>query len=114
MKHTVSFKHAWDGVVWAFKTQPNFRVHTFIALIVIFTGLYCSISMFEWLIVIFTIMMGLVIEMINTAIESTNDAITRDIKPEIKIAKDVSAAAMLIYACGASIVGLLIFLPKLI
>ena len=57
--------------------------------------------------------MGLAIETINTAIEETTDAIDIKIREDIKIAKDVSAAAMLIYAIGATIIALMIFVPKI-
>jgi diacylglycerol kinase len=55
-----------------------------------------------------------VIETINTGLEQTTDAIDRKIREDIKIAKDVAAAAMLIYAIGASIIALIIFVPRII
>ena len=54
----------------------------------------------------------MVIETINTAIESTTDAIDTKIREDLRISKDVSAAAMLIYAIGATIIALMIFIPK--
>lgn len=59
------------------------------------------------------ITVGLVIETINTGLEQTTDAIDRKIREDIKIAKDVAAAAMLLYAVGAFIMATLIFLPKI-
>ena len=58
--------------------------------------------------------MGLVIETINTAIEEATDAIDTKIREDIKIAKDISAAAMLIYAIGAIVIALMIFIPKIL
>lgn len=113
-RHTISMRHAVDGILWAYKTQPNYRVHIFLTIIVICMGLFFNISAVEWLILVLTISMGLVVETINTAIESTSDAITRDWKEEIKIAKDVSAAAMLTHAVGATIIGCIIFIPKML
>lgn len=113
-KHTISMKHAVDGLLWAYKTQPNYRVHLIVAVIVILAGVFFNVNTVEWAILITTISMGLVIETINTAIESTSDAITREWKEEIKIAKDVSAAAMLTFAAGAIVVALIIFLPKML
>lgn len=72
------------------------------------------ISYFEWLIVVMTIFIGLVIELINTAIESVADLVTTEWRLSAKHAKDTAAAAMLVYAIGAVIIGLIIFLPKLI
>ena len=65
------------------------------------------------MIIFVLITVGLVIETVNTAFECTNDAITRQIRPEIKIAKDVAAAAMLIFAIGAAFIAFFIFFPKL-
>ena len=77
-------------------------------------GLWLKISYTEFLIIIFLITVGLVIETINTAIEEATDAIDTKIREDIRITKDVSAAAMLIYAIGATIIALMIFIPKLI
>lgn len=60
------------------------------------------------------ITVGLVIETINTGLEQTTDAIDRKIREDIKIAKDVSAAAMLLYAAGSFIIACIIFVPRLV
>jgi diacylglycerol kinase len=57
---------------------------------------------------------GLVIETVNTAIEETCDAIDTSIRPEIKLAKDTAAAAMLIFAIGAATLAGFIFIPHII
>ncbi len=113
-KHTISFGHAFEGLAWACRSQPNFKLHLIISFIAIALGRFFDISQSEWIAVIMTITMGLVIEMINTAIEATTDAIDLKIREDIKIAKDVSAGAMLVYAIGALIVASLIYLPKVI
>ncbi|MDO8741587.1 MAG: diacylglycerol kinase family protein [Candidatus Roizmanbacteria bacterium] len=113
-KHTISFKNAFNGLVWSLKTQPNYRIHLFLSLVAIGLGFLLKISYTEFLIIIFLITVGLVIETINTAIESTTDAIDTKIREDIRVSKDVSAAAMLIYAIGATIIALMIFVPKLI
>ena len=112
-KHTVSFKHAFDGLWWAVSTQPNFRVHLALSLIAVGLGFFFGISGVEWAIIIFTIVLGLTAELINTAIESMTDLITKEWRAEAKIAKDVSAGMMLTVAIGAVIVALVIFLPYL-
>lgn len=112
-KHTISFSNAFNGVRWAVKTQPNFSVHLFLSALAILAGFFFGISYFEWLIVIALIFLGLTIEMKNTSIEATLDAVDRTIREDIKIAKDVSAAAMLLFACGALVIALFIFLPKI-
>lgn len=113
-KHTISFKHAFDGIVWAFQTQPNFKIHVLISIVVCTFAYYFGFTIAEWLILILTISIGLVIEMLNTAIEATTDAIDLAFRPDIKIAKDVSAGAMLVYAISAVIIGILLFIPKLL
>jgi diacylglycerol kinase len=111
-KHTISFKNAFNGLIWSLKTQPNYRVHLSLSLLAIILGFLLKISYFEFLLIVFLITVGLVIETINTAIEEATDAIDTKIREDIKITKDVSAAAMLIYAIGATIIALMIFVPK--
>ncbi len=113
-RHTISFQNAYHGLSWAFSTQPNYIVHLFLSIVTILAGFYFQITETEWLFVILTITLGLVIEALNTAIEATTDAIDLKIRNDIKIAKDVSAAAMLLYSIGAVIIAAIIFLPKII
>lgn len=112
-KHTISFKNAYNGLVWSLRTQPNYRIHLFLSLISIIFGFFLKISYFEFLMIIFLITVGLVIETINTAIEEATDAIDTKIREDIRIAKDVSAGAMLIYAIGATVIAMIIFIPKI-
>jgi diacylglycerol kinase len=111
-KHTVSFKHALDGIVHTFKTQPNFRFHTIAAVSMILMGIYFEINYLEWLVLLFTFNMVFVAEMINTTVESMVDLITLEQRLDAKIAKDVSAGMVLISALLAVAIGLFIFLPK--
>lgn len=111
--HTISFKHAWDGLKHAVLTQPNFGIHLAVSTAAVLGGIFFRITVFEWLVILLTIAIGLVIELVNTAIESTVDLITTKRHPIAKIAKDTSAAAMLIYAVGAIVVASVIFLPKI-
>ncbi|MDO8487745.1 MAG: diacylglycerol kinase family protein [bacterium] len=112
-RHTISFMHALEGIGYAIRTQPNFVIHLLISLVVIAVGWWLQITGAEWLLVAVVIAFGLVIEMLNTSIEAVVDLVTDEIKPLAKIAKDCASGAMLVYALGASVVGLLIFLPKL-
>ncbi len=113
-KHTISFRHALEGLQWALQTQPNYRIHAIISILIIIAGLIFDISHIEWLIIIMTITMGLVVETLNTGLESATDAITKEWRQEIKIAKDVAAAAMLTFAIGATTIAALVFLPKIL
>lgn len=113
-KHTISFKHAFDGLVGAFSTQPNYRIHLFLSVLSITGGIIFHIQYAEFLTIGVLITLGFVIETVNTAIEETCDAIDEDIRPDIKIAKDTAAAAMLIFAIGSSALAGCIFIPRII
>lgn len=113
-KHHISFKTAIAGISWAVRTQPNFRVHLVLSMLALLGGWFFQVSTMEMLILIFTIVLGLSAEMVNTAIESMTDLITREYRAEAKIAKDVSAGMMLITAVGALVVAAVIFLPRIL
>lgn len=108
-KHTISFKNALAGLAWALRTQPNFRVHLVLSAIALGLSWYFRITRTEWAIIIFTIVLGLTAELINTAIESMTDLITKEWREEAKIAKDVSAGMMLTTAIGAVVVAIVVF-----
>lgn len=112
-KHTISFQNAFNGLYWAFSTQPNFKVHFFLAALAIFAGIYLKISFLEMTILVFTIALGLVVEMINTSIEAITDLITVKWSRQAKIAKDVAAGMMLLTAIGAVVVAVLILGPHI-
>lgn len=113
-RHTISFRHAWEGLIWAMVTQPNFRVHIVISIIVIVAGLTFKVLPQEWLVLLLCITIGICLELVNTAIEAATDLITTEHRHYAKIAKDTSAAAMLTFAVGASLIAFVIFVPKLI
>lgn len=110
-QHHISFKNAFAGLLWAVKTQPNFRVHLVLSTIAVSLGAYFHITREEFLVIIFTILLGLSGEMINTALESMTDLITKEWRQEAKIAKDVAAGMMLLIAMGAVVIAYSIFSP---
>ena len=107
-----SFKYPISGLRYAYKNEQNLEVDIGIAVLVVILGFLFKIS--EW--AILTITVGLVIsfELINTALEAVVDLITDKYHPLAKVAKDTSAAAVLILAIVSIIEGLIIFLPKII
>lgn len=109
-KHTISLSHAWDGIVYAFSSQPNFRVHLFLSVLACLVAWWLNVSAIKWLVLILTICGGLIVEMFNTAIESVVDLITQEKRMHAKFAKDVAAGAMLIYAIGSLFVALWLFI----
>lgn len=113
-KHHDSIKTALAGLLWSIKTQPNFRVHLALSLLVLAAGWYLRISYVEFVILVFAIVLGLSAEMINTALESMTDLITTEWREQAKIAKDVSAGMMFVVAIGAIFVAVLILGPYLL
>lgn len=112
--HRVSFKHAFEGIIHNVKTQPNFRFHLAAMLMVCLAGYYLNLGFFEWLVLIFTFNLVLVSEMVNTAIEAMVDLITLERRQDAKIAKDVSAGMVLVSAIFSVVIGLYIFVPKIL
>ncbi len=110
-KHAISFRNAFAGLWWAIKTQPNFRVHLVLAALAVFLSAYLGITRYEWVLIVFTIVLGLSAELVNTALESMTDLITTEWRQQAKIAKDVSAGMMLVTAAGAVAVAVFVFLP---
>lgn len=112
-KHTISFFHAYEGLMWALKTQPNYKIHFLLSLFSIIGGFVLKITYFEFLIIILLVTIGFAIETINTSIEQAADAIDIKWRQDLKIVKDVAAGAMLIFAAGAFLIACIIFIPKI-
>ena len=109
-----SFKYALEGVATAYKTEQNLRIHTIIAILVVILGFVFKISHLEWFICLILIGLVLMAEFFNTALEHIVDMITLEINPHAKKAKDMASSGVLAMAMISAIVGLIIFLPKII
>lgn len=109
-----SFKYAFEGIGTALKKEPNFRIQIITGVAAIVLAYYLGFSILEWLILLFTIFSVLILELINTALEAVVDLVSPDIKNEAKLAKDVSAAAVLLSAIFSLLVAVFLFLPKLL
>ena len=109
----LSFKYALVGTVSALKEEPNLKFHFLVALLVIITSALLNISREDWMIVIFLIGFVISVELTNTAIEAVVDAFTDKEHPGAKLAKDISAGAVLIAALTSLVVGIIVFLPYL-
>ncbi|MCA9744219.1 diacylglycerol kinase family protein [candidate division KSB1 bacterium] len=94
--------------------QQNARFHLFAAAAVVVVGVLLDLGRMDWLWIFAAIALVLMAEAFNTAIEKLADTISSQYHPHIEHAKDVAAAAVLIAAIGAAIIGLLIFYPYLI
>lgn len=112
-KRIQSFGFALKGVATLFKTQPNARIHLMAILLVTVAGYLLKVSITEWCFIVMSFAMVLAAEAFNTAVEFVVDLTSPDYHPLAGKAKDVAAAAVLITAIGAAIIGIIVFLPKL-
>lgn len=108
-----SFSYAWDGLKAVFRTEHNTWIHLALTFVAIILGFILKISKGEFLAIIIAMTMVWVAEIFNTAIEKTMDFISKEKHPQIKLVKDLAAAAVLITAISAVIVGAIIFIPKI-
>jgi diacylglycerol kinase len=109
-----SFRYAWAGLRYCFRTQRNFRIHIAIGLLAALAGLLLGLSWVEWAIVVILVVVVLAAEMVNTMVEALVDLVTEEYHPLAKISKDVAAGVVLLCAIGAAVVGVLIFLPRIV
>ncbi len=110
-----SFRYAAQGLVYAFLSQRNFRIHTFIGAVVFCLGLWLKLSFNHLAVLVLTVTAVLVLELLNTAIEAVVDlAIGRRFHPLARIAKDCSAAAVLVASLSSLLIAFLLLLPPLL
>ena len=109
-----SFRSAWKGLSVFVRQEHNAWIHCAMAILAILAGVLFRISTHEWIAVVFAI--GLVIssEAINSAIERLADVVQPDRDERIRDVKDISAGAVLVCATTAFVIGLIVFLPKLL
>jgi len=103
-----SFRFAFAGLGYALRTQRNLRIQVAIAVAATACGMWLKLSPNEWAILAVTIGLVLVSELLNTALEAVVDIISPDYHPLAKVAKDVTAGAVLLTAIISIIVGLLV------
>lgn len=108
-----SFGYAFEGWWYVLRTQHNAWIHAVVTVIIAIVAFWLRIPLHDWAILILTFMAVWMAEFMNTAIEAVVDMISPDPHPLAKVAKDVAAAAVLVGACGAVLIGLLILGPPL-
>lgn len=108
-----AFRYAFAGIR-VLLGQRNTHIHLFIAGVVVLCGLLWRITSSEWLVITLIITLVIALEAINTALEAVVDLASPHIHPLAKQAKDVGAAAVLVGACGAAVIALIIFGPRLL
>jgi len=109
-----SFSYALDGLKYAFKYEQNLIVHIIATILVIILGIIFHLSAFEWALCVLSIGLVIATELVNTSIEAVVDLVSPEYSNLAKIAKDTAAAAVLVFALAAIILGLIVFVPKFI
>jgi diacylglycerol kinase (ATP) len=110
-----SFKYAWAGVTYAFITQRNFRIHTFVGTLAISLSLFFHLKPVEIVAIVLTTGLVMVMELLNTAIESVVDLTVKQSYHELaKIAKDCAAGAVLVSALASLLVAGSLLLPPIL
>ena len=110
-----SFRYAAQGIAYGFLSQRNFRIHVLIGGFVFALGISLKLSFNHLAILVLTVTAVLALELLNTAIEAVVDlAIGRRFHPLARIAKDCSAAAVLVASISSLIIAFLLILPPLL
>lgn len=104
---------ALRGALLLIRTEASIKIQIFITLVMTAAGFYYEISNVEWILQIFAIALVLGIEGLNTAVEKLSDYVQPEFDVKIGFIKDISAGAVMLVSIAATIVGLIIYLPKI-
>ena len=107
-----SFQFAFEGIKTAITSGRNFRIQLTLGFLASILAFILNFSPTEWTILVITIASVLILELINTALESIVDIVSPEIRPEAKIAKDIAAASVLMASLASLLVAAFLFLPK--
>ena len=109
-----SFGYAFKGIDDVVSNEPNMKIHVSVAILVVIMAFLLKVSLMEWIILVLLIGAVLAAETINTTIENLVDMYTKEYNENAKVVKDTAAGTVLILAITAAIIGLMIFIPKII
>jgi diacylglycerol kinase len=112
-KRALSFRYAFEGWWFVVRTQRNAWIHAVVSVVVFGLAFWLGLSRWEWALIIVATMAVWMAEFVNTALEALVDMVMPEYHPLAKTAKDVAAAAVLVGAIGAVLIGLLILGPPL-
>ena len=114
MNRTVrSFFFAFRGFRYVLRGERNFQIELFVASLVILGMIVFDLSVLEEGVLILCIVWVLTLELVNTAVERIMDVLQPRVHPYARVIKDVMAAAVLVSAGGALLVGMFIFVPRI-
>ena len=109
-----SFKYAFSGISYVLKNSRNFKIQLIFAVTSLMIGFLLQISQSNYVILIATIMSVLILEILNTSIESVVDLVVKkEFSILAKISKDTSAGAVLLASINSVIIAVYIFVPKI-
>lgn len=108
-----SFRPAWAGLAWAFRTQRNLQVHALAVTLVMVLGGWLRIAAWEWCAVALASGLVWTAELLNTALEVLADRVSMAREEPIRRVKDAAAAAVLVASVAALLVGIAVFAPRL-
>lgn len=109
-----SFRHAFSGLWYVLRTQRNAWIHAAITITIIILGFWLGLDRYDWTLITIAICFVWLAEIINTALEAITDLASPEQHPLARVGKDVGAGAVLLASLTAIILGLLIFLPRLL
>lgn len=109
-----SVKDCFNGLGFVMSNEDNFKREIILAILTLIASAVLKVSRIEFIIIVLVIALVIVCEIFNTAIEKTVDLYTKEYNETAKIAKDVSASAVFTMCFFAVIVGVIIFVPKII
>ncbi len=109
----VSFRYAFAGLAYVLRSQPNAWIHAVATVLVVLVSIWLGLSRSEWGLLAVTITAVWTVEILNTALEAVVDLVSPDPHPLARIAKDCAAAAVLMTAALAVVVGVLLLGSKL-
>ena len=109
-----SFRNAWKGLSVFVRQEHNAWIHLSMTVLVILAGVLFRISTYDWIAVVFAIGLVISAEAINSAIERLADVVQPNRDERIRDVKDICAGAVLVCAMTAFVIGLIVFLPKLL
>ena len=109
-----TLSYGFNGILYTLKHERNMVIHFLVMILVIIAGIVFKITFVEWGVCFVLFALVLSLELMNTALENVVDLVTEEKKAKAKVAKDAAAGAVLVSAIFAVIIGISIFLPRLL
>ena len=109
-----SFRYAFKGIAHVFTNEHNVWIHLIAALCVIIAGFYFHVDTTEWMMILFAIGLVISAELFNSSVEKLVDLISPGQNEKAGLIKDIAAGAVLICAIASAVIGLIIFIPKIV